>query len=60
MTKTTLQTTKSRYFDGDNLISKKMFFEDWKGTNTDVNRSDPHKNTKLEEVSMIVETNAII
>ena len=37
-----------------------MFFEDWEGTNTDVNRSDPHKNTKLEEVSMIVVPNAII
>ena len=37
-----------------------MFFEDREGTNADVNRSDPHKNTKLEEVSMIVETNAVI
>ena len=37
-----------------------MFFEDREGTDTDVNRSDPHKNTKLEEVSMIVVTNAII
>ena len=60
MVKTTLQAKKGRHFDCDNLISKKMFFEDREGTNADVNRSDPHKNTKLEEVSMIVETDAII